>query len=246
LSPYIDDLPAQVAHPAGCPRCNETGYFGREAITEIIHFDRDIRDMIRTNKSIAEIREFIKERGDYLISDHAVEKMKKFLFSPQDVYERVLIEETVKSVVIPEDNVVSETKTFQYREEVFQKTESADALSILVVDDDEDTRKLLTRFLEDSGYKITLANDGIDALIQLSQNNYDLVISDIQMPNLDGFKFIEIKNQKGILTPVIFLTSQTSQEDEVKGLELGASDFIKKPVKKDLLLLRIRKILNTK
>jgi len=56
LSPYIDDLPAQVAHPAGCPRCNETGYFGREAITEIIHFDRDIRDMIRTNKSIAEIR----------------------------------------------------------------------------------------------------------------------------------------------------------------------------------------------
>lgn len=246
LSPYIDDLPAQVAHPAGCPRCNETGYFGREAITEIIHFDRDIRDMIRTNKSIAEIREFIKERGDYLISDHAVEKMKKFLFSPQDVYERVLIEETVKSVVIPEDNVVSETKTFQYKKEVFQKTESADALSILVVDDDEDTRKLLTRFLEDSGYKITLANDGIDALIQLSQNNYDLVISDIQMPNLDGFKFIEIKNQKGILTPVIFLTSQTSQEDEVKGLELGASDFIKKPVKKDLLLLRIRKILNTK
>lgn len=172
--------------------------------------------------------------------------MKKFLFSPQDVYERVLIEETVKSVVIPEDNVVSETKTFQYKKEVFQKTESADALSILVVDDDEDTRKLLTRFLEDSGYKITLANDGIDALIQLSQNNYDLVISDIQMPNLDGFKFIEIKNQKGILTPVIFLTSQTSQEDEVKGLELGASDFIKKPVKKDLLLLRIRKILNTK
>lgn len=220
--------------------------FGREAITEIIHFDRDIRDMIRTNKSIAEIREFIKERGDYLISDHAVEKMKKFLFSPQDVYERVLIEETVKSVVIPEDNVVSETKTFQYKKEVFQKTESADALSILVVDDDEDTRKLLTRFLEDSGYKITLANDGIDALIQLSQNNYDLVISDIQMPNLDGFKFIEIKNQKGILTPVIFLTSQTSLEDEVKGLELGASDFIKKPVKKDLLLLRIRKILNTK
>jgi len=64
------------------------------------------------------------------------------------------------------------------------------------------------------------------------------------MPNLDGFKFMEMLNQKGISTPVIFLTMKEDPEDEIKGLELGAADFIKKPINKNLLLTRIGKILN--
>lgn len=90
---------------------------------------------------------------------------------------------------------------------------------------------------------MTVASDGIDALLFLVKQKFDLIISDINMPNLDGFKFIEIKNQKGITAPLIFLTSRLEDEDEIRGLELGAIDYVKKPIKKDTLLLRIKKII---
>jgi len=90
---------------------------------------------------------------------------------------------------------------------------------------------------------VALATDGIDALITLAKEEFDLIISDINMPNLDGFKLLEIKNQKGIGAPLIFLTGRVGEEDEIKGLEMGALDYLKKPVKKDILLLKIRNVL---
>ena len=64
------------------------------------------------------------------------------------------------------------------------------------------------------------------------------------MPNMDGFKLLEYLNQKNILIPVIFVTIREDAEDEIKGLALGAKDYIRKPVNRDLLLLRIRKALD--
>jgi DNA-binding response OmpR family regulator len=63
------------------------------------------------------------------------------------------------------------------------------------------------------------------------------------MPNLDGFKFLELINQKGIKAPLMFLTARSEEEDEVKGLELGALDYLKKPIKKDALLTRVKRAL---
>jgi len=115
--------------------------------------------------------------------------------------------------------------------------------SILLVEDDKDSQKLIARFLENSDYKVTIAQDGIDALLNIGKKDFDLIISDINMPNLDGFKLLEMMNQKDIEAPVMFLTSRTSQEDEIKGFELGATDYIRKPVKKDVLLLRVTNVL---
>ncbi len=246
LSPFTDELPLQAAHPVGCPKCNETGYLGREAIAEIIQFDPEICGMIRSNKTIAEIRNAIRAKGQYLISHHAVEKVKQLLFSPKDAYEKVLIEETDNNANIQEEGSMPAERKLEVKQTSVQKTVPEHDASILVADDDEDARKLISRCLEDAGYTVTLVNDGVDALIQLTQKNFDLVISDILMPNLDGFKLVEIKNQKNISTPLIFLTARTSPEDEIKGLKLGAVDFITKPIKKDILLLRIKRVLNVK
>ncbi len=264
LSPYLDELPEVVAHPVGCPRCNESGYAGREGIQEIIKFDTEISNMVRSGKSIAEIRAFITQRGDYLISHHAAEKVKNLIFSPQDIYTKVLVEEASPSAqqiemleTIQAEDAAAEKQepaqkanTLQLKEsEKSVVTDAADnagtkqTYSILVAEDDKDTQRLISNFLESGGYKASTADDGIDALIKLAQNSFDLVISDVQMPNLDGFKFLEIKSQKGITTPVIFLTSQANEEDEVKGFELGAIDFIRKPIKKDILLHRIKRAL---
>ncbi len=77
----------------------------------------------------------------------------------------------------------------------------------------------------------------------MGEAQYDLILSDINTPNLDGFKLLEMKNQKGIETPVIFLTARGRAEDEKRGLELGAVDYIKKPIQKEALLLRIKNVI---
>ena len=232
LRPFTDELPEYVAHPVGCPKCRE-GYFGREGVYEIIAFDPDLLERIRNGMAISELREFIHRRGDYLISHHAVQKVKDLIFPVKDVYDKVLVEEIQMT---PKDEEVKVEK----KEDPGQK---AGAPAILVVEDDEDNRLLISRILSGQGYEVAVAGDGIDALMALGTKEFDLILSDINMPNLDGFKFLEIINQKGVRAPLMFLTARADEEDEVKGLELGALDYLKKPIKKDALLMRVKRAL---
>lgn len=234
LSPFTDVIPSQVAHPVGCPKCNNTGYFGREGVYEILEFDAEISEMVRSNIPISKIRSIARKRGDYLISQHAVEKIRNLIFTPKDVYENVLIEDLELEWSKPE-KTVPETAT--------PATKKAGQKSILIVDDDEDTRKLIARLLENQGYRVTISEDGIDALLCLAKKSFDLILSDVNMPNLDGFKFLEMINQKELEVSVVFLSSRDRAEDEKKGLELGAMDYIKKPIQKEILLLRVKSAL---
>lgn len=231
LSLFTDEIPSHVAHPVGCIQCNHTGYQGREGVFEILKFGAEISEMVRSDTTISEIRDVIRKRGDYLISNHAIEKVKNLLFSPKDAYIEVIVEE-MRSIEILGKKKKSDVNVDRKR--ISEKP------SILVVDDDADIQTLIATLLKNRGYEITTAHDGIDALVSMSKGNFDLIISDINMPNLDGFKLMEIKTQKGIETPVIFLTSRTATEDEIKGLELGAIDYIKKPIHKKLLVSKIK------
>ena len=116
--------------------------------------------------------------------------------------------------------------------------------TILVVEDEIVTQRLTRKILEERGYEVIVAADGVDALMALGKMNFDLIVCDINMPNMDGFKLLEFLNQKDILIPVIFVTIREDVEDEIKGLALGAKDYIRKPINRDLLLLRIRKALD--
>ena len=115
--------------------------------------------------------------------------------------------------------------------------------SILIVDDDDDFREIIMKLLEEDGYQVEEASEGIEALMQIAKKKFDLILSDIQMPDFDGFQLIEFMNKKNITVPVVFITGYPTEEYETKGLELGAVEFIKKPIKFELLLPRIRKIL---
>ena len=234
LSSFTDEIPLKVAHPVGCPKCNNTGYYGREGIYEILDFDREISEAVRSNITISEIRSLARNRGDHLISHHGLEKVKKLIFPPKDVYENVLVEETAFQKVTPEIIVPKAQLPGKKRE---------DKRRILVAEDDKVSRALISRFLENSGYIVTIAEDGIDALLRMGGAQYDLILSDINMPNLDGFKLLEMKNQKSIETPVIFLTGRNSSEDKKRGFELGASDYIKKPIGKEALLLSVKNVI---
>ena len=110
------------------------------------------------------------------------------------------------------------------------------ACSILVVDDDAIMRELLRIHLSNAGYEVNLANDGLEAGYGLLRHRPDLIISDVNMPHLDGFEFIAAMRQEAAFRsiPVIFLTSAT--EGEYRGKELGAVGYLAKPVRADKLL----------
>lgn len=116
--------------------------------------------------------------------------------------------------------------------------------TILVIEDDAVTREMIKNTLAENGYEVSTAFDGIDAVLCLTKRNFDLILCDIFMPNLNGFQLLEFLKRNELSIPVILVTASDNTEDEVRGLMLGAEDYIRKPINKDTLLLRVGKILD--
>jgi len=114
---------------------------------------------------------------------------------------------------------------------------------ILLVEDDLVSAALLDGYLADAGYEVAVAKDGGSALIELGRHRFDLLILDINLPTLNGTKVFEIMVQKHIDTPALFITGMGGTEVETQSLEMGAAGFLRKPIAKDVLLHKIRGIL---
>ncbi len=112
---------------------------------------------------------------------------------------------------------------------------------ILIVDDEDSLRTLLKRHLEFQGYEVTDANSAIEALSILEQQEPDLIISDIMMPEMDGLEFCQRlrASNLGQLIPFIFLSSKGELEDRIIGLSMGADDYINKPFEMRELVAKI-------
>ena len=112
---------------------------------------------------------------------------------------------------------------------------------ILLVDDEEDILDFLKYNLEQENFEVLVSSNSKDALINISQNP-DLIVLDIMMPEMDGFELYEnIRSDKKYQhIPIIFLTAKAGETDEIKGLNLGASDYIQKPVSPKKLIARIK------
>ncbi|WP_299897578.1 response regulator transcription factor [uncultured Aquimarina sp.] len=114
---------------------------------------------------------------------------------------------------------------------------------ILLAEDDFDFGSILKQYLELHGYKVVWAKDGKEALEVFGQEQFDICVFDVMMPKMDGFtlaeKVIEIHPE----TPFVFLTAKKMKEDKIRGLKLGADDYIVKPFEADILVLRLQNIL---
>jgi len=161
---------------------------------------------------------------------------------PADAGYRAMENATISAAPLEQHQATSPAEQSPVTEDLMRT--SGPMATILVVEDEIVTQRLTRKILEERGYEVVVAEDGVDALMALGKINFDLILCDINMPNLDGFKLVEFMNTKNIFIPIIFITIREDVEDEIRGLALGAKDYIRKPVNRDLLLLRIRKALN--
>ncbi len=114
---------------------------------------------------------------------------------------------------------------------------------ILVVEDDESIATMLCTFFESHNIDVVKASDGLEALGAVSKESPELIILDLVMPHLDGLSFMQKLRETGNNTPVIMLTCQKDTSDKIKGLEVGADDYITKPFSLNELMARIKAVM---
>jgi two-component system copper resistance phosphate regulon response regulator CusR len=116
-------------------------------------------------------------------------------------------------------------------------------MRILIVEDESKIAAFLRKGLAENGFVVDVAGQGDDGLHLARTVTYDLVILDVMLPQLDGWTLLKALRQEGRQTPVLYLTARDSVQDRVKGLELGADDYLVKPFAFAELLARVRTIL---
>ncbi len=116
-------------------------------------------------------------------------------------------------------------------------------IKILIVEDDKSLGMILKSYFATHGYSSTLCFDGQEALICHGKDDFDLIITDIMLPVIDGFALVKEIRAINKYIPIIFLTAKSLQSDIIRGFELGADDYITKPFNMNELTLRIKSIL---
>jgi len=126
---------------------------------------------------------------------------------------------------------------------ILPDTLADDAPHLLIVDDDRRIRDLLSRFLSSEGYRVTTAETAADARAKLKHLSFDLLVLDVMMPGESGFDFAKSMRAAANDVPILMLTARDAAESRIKGLEMGADDYLSKPFEPRELSLRIANIL---
>lgn len=116
-------------------------------------------------------------------------------------------------------------------------------MKILVVEDEVKTGDYVRQGLMESGFVVDLARTGLDGHHLALTSSYDLIVLDVMLPDVDGWRIVQSLRKSNFATPVLFLTARDNVEDRVKGLELGADDYLVKPFAFSELLARVRTLL---
>ncbi len=116
-------------------------------------------------------------------------------------------------------------------------------MKILLIEDEPKTGDYLRQGLREAGFSVDLVQDGLDGLHFGIEGDQDLIILDVMLPRMDGWGVLQALTQAGVTTPVIFLTARDQVEERVRGLELGATDYLVKPFSFAELLARVRNVL---
>ena len=116
-------------------------------------------------------------------------------------------------------------------------------VNVMVVEDDPNTRKLMSAILSQNGYEVILAENGEHALELLDKKHVDLIVLDIMMPKMDGYQFTEILRESRCNMPILMVTAKETPQDKKKGFIIGTDDYMVKPFDEEEFILRIAALL---
>jgi type IV pilus assembly protein PilB len=211
----------------GCDACGFSGYLGRMPILELFDISESIKALIARKAPEDEILLAAQREGFKLLSVDVIEKVMAGVTTLEELSRVVTLKETEASRMAA-----------MYSGKV----------RILAVDDEEDILKVLVLRLSNAGYEVIKARDGKEALALAVTEKPDMVITDVTMPQMDGFMLT--KNLRDRLEtagiPIIILTARSDKDSELKGIDAGADDYITKPYDPEKLLSRVKMLLRRK
>ena len=117
---------------------------------------------------------------------------------------------------------------------------------VLLIDDEKTVQTAISQLLSNEGYYVEVAPNGVKAQLKINKSHFDLIVTDIEMPNLTGFQLIEFLKEQRLKLPVVFLTRHLIKKSEIKGVKVGMVEYIKKPIENKLLLSKLKKLLENK
>lgn len=213
----------------GCPECAFSGYGGRLALMEYLNISREVREKISSGAEVGSIRTTAESKGDLksLLEDGL------WHLSRGDTS----LDELSPHVTLNEGEIVDTEKRVSLASKTHRR--------ILVADDDPVIRTILQTILSTAGFEVIEAADGREALLQAAQQAPDLMVVDLHMPHADGFEVI--KGIRGVVglsgLPIIVLSNDTDDASQFQAIELGADDYLIKPIKPAMVLARINAVL---
>lgn len=169
-----------------------------------------------------------------------------------DVVQALQQYETCAKVLKRELRIDPDSETKVLHREILQRRARAgeraaaaahDKKTVLVVEDNVLSRELTNALLKSVGYAVLLAKDGAEALMMVGRQPVDLLVLDVDLPYIDGHSLLEAMRENGVAVPAIFISGLPGDDVEVRAFEVGAADFIRKPVKNSVLLARVAKVM---
>ncbi len=226
----------------GCVGCSNSGYFGRQGIYEMFVPDKVIQKKIVARAQPAELLRAARQTGMKTMSEDGFHKAAAGLTT---------LEEVIRICPSPEEHEMqSEGQGLENPKSLNPyPTGQGQPLNlknrILLVDDDEATLRLIRKVLTTEFYEVDQASNGNDGLTRVFENPPDLVLVDYKMPGMNGIEFIEkLKaHSRASQIPVVMITATKAEETEVEALTMGANDWICKPIQKERLIARIKRLL---
>ena len=214
---------ASLKQSGGCDACAGTGASGQTGIFEIICASDAVREAISAGVTPAEMRMTLAQAGTPLLGHRALESLLAGTINVDAAF----------SVGLTDDRVLLAGR------DTASEVPSRSGASVLLVDDGEDNRQLLELTLSSAGYAVSTANNGLEAMRMLERGAFDLVLSDLRMPLMDGFGLLD-ETARSHAVPLMIYSASTDPADEVRALEGGAIDFVRIPVRREVLVARVK------
>ncbi|MEO7352881.1 MAG: type II/IV secretion system protein [Gemmatimonadales bacterium] len=251
---------AELWKPVGCGQCTQTGYRGRFSVVEILVVTPDIERIIGANGTANQIAAAARAAGmgtlfdcglRHVLDGHtSVDELLRVTDIPNDgnLPLRTILE-PVAAAAVP----AAAPLTFQSAEELLEGLELLDDTgthavqkpkskgTILLVEDEDTLRRVMRDLLEQEGYTICEARDGVEALEQVDRHNPDLMLLDLNLPNVDGYSVLaQLRSRPATIDlPILVLSARGDEDNEVRVLRLGATDFLTKPFRPRALSARL-------